>query len=185
MSSGLQNYCDICYTPIRTGPSVCDRCAPLTAPFKRVEAPGKARECWLEVFSFENGEEGYGMGYTQPGRDRKLFREVVGNPTEGVHPDSDRVVALRLENQALADSVLGCAKRVAELRGEVSRLREGLRPCARFGKVLLALGGHTPKTGAWYGLHVGSESEALITIEDFKAALEIVGAGDDPEKVEG
>jgi hypothetical protein len=178
MSSGLQNYCDICYTPIRTGPSVCDRCAPLTAPFKRVEAPGKARECWLEVFSFENGEEGYGMGYTQPGRDRKLFREVVGNPTEGVHPDSDRVVALRLENQALADSVLGCAKRVAELRGEVSRLREGLET------LLHGCGNHACRVQKPIGQ--GTNGPCMCAMNLTGKIAKILGAGDDPEKgVEG
>ena len=59
--------------------------------------------------------------------------------------------------------------KAATLAAEVARLREILKPFARMSEALEAMGGNTPKSGEWHGVHSRAGSVA-ITIEDMKAA---------------
>lgn len=82
---------------------------------------------------------------------------------------------MALEALGRIEETLQNASQVANRRAE--ELRAALLPFARFAETLLTPGrGGIPKSGNWYGLDIGSGSERVIKIEDFKRAQEALAA---------
>jgi len=106
----------------------------------------------------------------------------VSELTEMLDLIGAKIDALQAENRELkASDSLGkliyhdAAQKNADVMAENKRLREALKPFAKFADEMKKMGGTFPKTGTVYGLNAFEDHGAELTVEDFNQARAALG----------
>jgi hypothetical protein len=96
-------------------------------------------------------------------------RRIVAcvNACEGVDTENLEMIGRMFAEKKLASTPLHIIDKV---ESENKRLREALKPFAKFANEMKKMGGTFPKTGTVYGLNVLEDHGAELTVEDFNQA---------------